>query len=164
MSANIASLVNQQLYHCELLLKQLDQLDQQSFDFRASYQALLNAALYASFLAYRGFLQELAESCQLQIRPTVLAELVQALEHESRSHACVANLQSLIDQPDSWLQQLLNAEQQLFEQAPSQRKAAANPQLIALSVNRSIDAPEISALNQTLKQFIALQREFLQEW
>ena len=164
MSANLASLVNQQLYHCELLLAQIETLDKDSFSFRASKQALLNAAIHASFLGYQGFLQELAESCQIMSKPQDLEALVAALASESRSHASVANLQSLMEQGESWLVQLLKAEYSLFEQAPA-APSKANHQLIALSaIDQKLDLPEIQAMNQALKTFVSDQREFLQEW
>jgi len=165
MSANIASLVNQQLYHSELLLDRINSLDVDALSYRAEKQALLNASTHAAFLAYKGFLQELAESAKFTLLPETVDELAQEFAKDNRSHAVVANIIELT-QGDQWLAKLLRAQAGLFLAAPKTAEAEQASHLIALSAQAGdgLECEEIAGIIRELSAFIMSQREFLQEW
>ena len=170
MSANLASLVNQQLYHAQLLLAMIEQQDAQQLHFRAAEQALLNATVQATFLAYQGFLAETAESCQLKNNFDSVQQLQQALAAEGRSHAIVSNLSALLSdgadfhQQESWLQQLLNAEAGLLQAAPAKPVSPKQANMIIQVQTDTLDQSAIGWILSQLKQFIDAQRDYLQEW
>ncbi len=169
MSANLASLVNQQQYHAELLIGRLLELDEQALSYRAEKQALLNASIHALFLSYKGFLQEVAESCQLMIKPESVLDLEQALAEQSRSHAIVANIISMLDpqgrEPEQqWLATLLMTEEKLFEAAPKQVQARHQNLISLQNLTAEVDVEQVQFVAQSLKAFVLAQREYLQEW
>lgn len=170
MAANIASLVNQQLYHAQLLLSMIDEQDEQAMHYRAAKQALLNAAVQAVFLAYQGFLAETAVSCQLKDTYGSVQALDAALALEGRSHAIVSNLKALLSEgssfaiQESWLQRLLSAESSLLQAAPSKLNTSNQPQMLIQASQSGVDSDDVLAMLESLKQFIDTQRDYLQEW
>ncbi len=169
MSANLASLVNQQLYHAQLLLNMIEQQDAQALHYRAAKQALLNAAVQAVYLAYQGFLAETAESCQLKESFSSIEALDAALVAEGRSHAIVSNLKALtasseFKRDQNWLQQLLKAHSGILQAAPSKPSSNLTTQLIIQATHTGFDHQNIQLILEDLKAFIDVQREYLQEW
>jgi hypothetical protein len=170
VSANLASLVNQQLYHAQLLLDMMNLQDPQQLHYRAAKQALLNAAVQATFLAYQGFLAETADSCQLKSHFDTVQQLQMALQSEGRSHAIVSNLSALLTdgadfhQQDSWLQQLISAEAGLLQAAPAKSAPKKQANMIIQVQKDTLDEQAVSSILLELKQFIDAQRDYLQEW
>ncbi|MCK5881368.1 MAG: hypothetical protein KAG18_05780 [Sinobacterium sp.] len=169
MTANVASLVNQQLYHAQLLINMIDEQDAQALHFRAAKQALINAAVQAVFLAYQGFLDETAQSCQLAGVYHSVSELDAALSEQGCSHAIVSNLKNLLQDVSyaeaSWLQRLLAAQSAVLSVVPAKPAPANQPQLI-IQTNQSdgIDTHDILNILSDLTAFIDVQRAYLQEW
>ena len=168
MAANLPSLVNQQLYHAKLLLNMVGEQDKQALHYRAGVQALLNGAVQAVYLAYQGFLSEVAISCQIKEPCLSLQALNAALESEGRSHAIVSNLNALLAlgssfvQEANWLQHLLNAHAKVFQVAPA--KPNRNSQLIIQALGNDLDPQGLADILQNLTHFIDSQRDYLQEW
>lgn len=156
--ASLASQVNQQLYHADLLL----QLQQQQTAV-AVQQALDNAAVNALYAAYRLFLLELADSCKLRQPVQSSRQLQDILQQEQRSHASVEMLLRLEADGSSWLATLLQAHRSLLgEQKKTAVTSAPDASHIGVTdITCAFDAPACLAL---FKQFVADQRAFLQEW
>lgn len=156
-----AGRVNQKHYHAALLLALQAGLDDQDSVARARYQALEEAALDALLHAWRLFLLELAQSCQIAVPVQALEQLVQALGGQDRSHAVVNTLLTLQAEPQSWLRQLLDGENgKWLERPPAVSRKAGN---LLLSSDAMVTMP-LQAILQQFQDFVIEQREFLQEW
>lgn len=161
--ASLTGRVNQQLYHAELLLTLRNELDQDAMAYRAQSQALNDAALSALYSAYRLFLLEVADACQLRQQPESLETLIQLLDQEDRSHAVVNTLSVLAhqDESDNWLQHLLQQQQTLVGQAVVYKAPATTGLIAVTEIHAAMDTQDCVA---AFKAFIAEQREYLQEW
>lgn len=155
VSASLSAKVNQQCYFAELLLSQVEQLDAKAAQQQTLKLALEQSVLGAMFLAYQGFVQELAQSCQIKQPVDSIEQLDQYLRQEQRSHAVVHNLLELT-KSNTWLSQLIDRFDKRLQAVPKQN---TQPQLIASS--EQYELPEILV---QLQDFISQQREFLQEW
>ena len=162
MSRSLAARVNEKLYHAGLLIAN----DIEASDTRA--QALQQAQIFAAaaFMqaAYSLFMQEVAESAQIQVTVTHASALKQALAAESRSHAVVETLLSLEADDSSWLSSL-HGEYLAFingdagsNQTTTRSKSI---QMIGMDITAVFDAGSVL---DAFKQFVSDQREFLQEW
>lgn len=154
-SASLSAKVNQQCYFAKLLLAEQAVLEADDAKSRALNQALEQSAVSAMFLAYQGFVQEVAQSCQVLQPVDSVQQLDELLQQEQRSHAVVHNLLELVNS-NSWLSQLIERFDKRLQTAPQPKPKAG---LIAMS-----GQADLPSLLLQLQDFIAQQREFLQEW
>lgn len=160
MASSLAGLVNQQLYYAKLLLGLRDDLEGDKLAIRNTAQALDNAVIAALYLAYQGFVNEIADSCKLGLAAFELQQLEDALAQQQRSHAVVGSLRELVDS-HSWASFLLTSHRKLLQQTASAPLASPG-QLINLNDVSDSFSPEEILL--AMEQFVMSQREFLQEW
>ncbi|CAA0106670.1 Uncharacterised protein [BD1-7 clade bacterium] len=162
MARSLAARVNEKLYHAGLLLALTGSEDAAA---KARHQAQQFAAGAMLEAAYRLFILEVAESCQIRQVVMNAGELKAMLAQESRSHAVVETLLSLEADDNSWLSSL-HREYEVFvagEQGSASVAASIdnNTQLISLDVTQHFDAQTVL---DDFKAFVGAQREFLQEW
>ncbi|HEY9032383.1 MAG TPA: DUF6586 family protein [Pseudomonadales bacterium] len=157
--ASLASRVNEKHYHAALLLDLRQQLDPHSDAYMAQCRALEQAAIDAMQRAWLLFLHEVAESCQLKVAVDSLSDLRRQLTQDNRSHAVVATLSVLEQQPASWLSQLLAASQITADQPQSRRQPATV--LVVADITGQPDWRDCLAQFQAC---VAEQRDYLQEW
>jgi hypothetical protein len=137
-----------------------DDLEGDNLAIRNTAQALDNAVVAALYLAYQGFVNEVADSCKLGLAAFELEQLESLLAQQQRSHAVVASLRELLDAP-SWASYLLSSQKNLLQQTAGTAPTKQG-QLIALSdVSASFSPKQMLA---AMEQFVMSQREFLQEW
>lgn len=161
MAVTKAGLVNQQFYHAKLLLQMQQQL-KTGPELTAQNLALENAISHSLLLALQGFLQEFAESCQLQALPTNLDELAQEMAKNEKQHPVLQEL-LVLRQQNSWLQQLLETGSELLTRTQAQAQSLQKNQLLAVEVLED-DKLSLQALLEQMQKFVQNQREYLQEY
>lgn len=91
---------NQRIYQAYLVCQEAGGLHENA----TLQQAMLESCAHMTFIAYRSYLNELAEKYKCRMRIANLTELMTAVPLKTSEISELANLES---QPDSWLSTLL---------------------------------------------------------
>lgn len=146
---NPAGLVNQRLYHCRLLLDQVDAAAP-----AALVAALEESALLQLRLGYACYLQELAELLRGPAWPARAGELRAALRAQGRDAAEVEHLEHL--ESSGWLGDLLVSVADI-ERPHGQARSGV------IAVDVAVERGCRQWLH-ALEELVARHREQLQEW
>lgn len=142
--------VNEKLYFTKLALNAAEQAD------RATQSALLEAAVFHLFCAYRCYLQEVVGNTST---PFVSAsDLAQSLP----SHSADFQELLILERQSSWLSQLLAAYQTTVALLPKVTPVAA--ELAVIDISAQLDYASCRNWLQQFQQLLQRQREHAQEW
>jgi len=148
------SAVNQKLFFCNLLLKQGTNGGTEkpsSAQLNAQLEeALCQSALYQLEAAYGHYLREIAVTYQFKSPETVssVESLAESLASINKHPAEAQEIQSLLEQNDTWLSQLLNAHQRLSTISSQPAKSPASNSPIAVVEVKQLD--EVATLDYQL--------------
>ena len=149
------SVVNQKLFFCKILLKQglpKKETDEESQSVHLEI-ALCQSALYQLECAYGHYLRVIAETYQYNLAEhiTTVDELSSALAGMNKHPGEAQEIQSLFEDSQSWLFQMLSAYQQL-SLLPTQAASVAHASPIGVVEVKQLD------------DRIALDYQQLKEW
>ncbi|WP_445366174.1 DUF6586 family protein [Microbulbifer sp. ANSA001] len=121
--------------------------------------ALEEAVVLQLWKAYRAFLVELSHQLQLGFEPESLQMIADSLETQGRASNEVKELQQLNEQPDSWLNQLLQAWTLLMSLPSNTEVKREAPNLIPIhNVGREPVTITVQGLTQWHKSMVELIR------
>ncbi|WP_431686208.1 DUF6586 family protein [Hahella sp. NBU794] len=152
MSDKWLTYVNENLFFAKLQLQWRD-----ASSTVAEKQCAGRAALRFLQQAYVGFLNELAEQRRIKVKIETLADLEGELEVESPE---VISMKLAVEQPDSWLAQLLKQFGDISR--PRKNETPQNENIIAAT-----SAPyvmELVVILESMQAFINEMREHSFEW
>lgn len=162
--------VNQKLYFCSLLLRQIDPKLPPAVGAAANLQlALCQSALFQLEAAYRLYLREVASTYRHRAAETIVSveALIAAMESIGKSPSEVWELANLEANKESWLAKMLCAHDRLFQVLSQEAASVASP-IAVVQIDQVEDKLELSAelLAGWLDDFRALierQREQMVE-
>jgi len=139
------SAVNQKLFFCNLLLKQgAGGKPEKPLSVQLNVQleqALCQSALYQLEAAFGYYLQEIAATYQFKSPETVrsVESLADSLSSINKHPAEAQEIQSLLEQKDTWLTQLLNAHKRLSTVSSESEKSLVSNSPIAIVEVKQVD-------------------------
>jgi len=160
-------LVNQRLYYCRLHLQWLTaELDKQSLPKAVLEQALGGSTLVHLVLAYRAYLQEIAEAYNVPLSSFQSVTDLNAMLVLQNTGCAEANELVELEQR-GWLKELLLQYQAINELRPPQHLGASSVQPIMVTqvANESSSSlSDCSRFYTQLSELIDNQRTRLEEW
>ncbi len=142
------SAVNQKLFFCNLLLKQgANGEPEKSSPVQLHVQleqALCQSGLYQLEAAYGYYLREIAATYQFKSPETVssVESLADSLSSINKHPAEAQEIQSLLEQKNSWLSQLLSAHKRLSTISSQPEKSTVSNSPIAIVEVKQLDDVE----------------------
>lgn len=138
------SAVNQKLFFCNLLLKQGTGGEPEKPLAVQLEQALCQSALYQLEAAYGYYLQEIAATYQFKSPETVssVESLADSLSSINKHPAEAQEIQSLLEQKNTWLSQLLSAHKRLSTISSQAEKSSVSNSPIAIVEVKQLDNVE----------------------
>ncbi len=161
------SAVNQKLYYSKLLLKQ-SRPDVGNMPLLQ--EALYQSALYQLECGYRHYLREVATTYQFKSPESiaVIEDLVAALSSINKHPAEAQEMASLEANPESWLNQMLAAHQQLSTLPQNDSKTTQSSPIAVVQLNQQDERvvfgeQELSEWQRAFEEMVDRHRELMIE-
>lgn len=161
------SAVNQKLYYSKLLLKQSQP---ETCGMPLLQEALYQSALYQLECGYRYYLREVAATYQFKLPESisVVEDLVAALSSINKHPAEAQEMASLEANPESWLNQMLSAHQQLSTLPQHDAKTTQSSPIAVMQIDQqeervALGEQELTQWQRAFEEMVDRHRELMIE-